>query len=60
MRIRMVNSFSQYKNTQGEYCPTPIIVVGGKWIANLGFKPGDKVKLCGKPGLVVVKLLKQE
>ena len=60
MRIRTVNSFSKYKNRQGELCPTPFISLNGKWVAHLGFSPGHKFKIYGKTGFIVVKLIKPE
>ena len=60
MRIRTVNSFSKYKNRQGELCPTPFIFINGKWVAHLGFSPGDKFKIYGRTGFIIIKLIKPE
>ena len=60
MRIRTVNSFSKYKNEHGEFVPNPFIALNGKWVAKLGFTPGDKVKLYSKAGLILVKLIKPQ
>ena len=59
-RIRTVNYMPKLKNNQGEIYTYPRIMLQGKCVANLGFRPGDKVLICGKTGLIVVKLIKPE
>ena len=59
-RIRTVNSKAKLRNENGELVPSPCIVLQGKHVAKLGFKEGDKILVCGRAELIVVKLLKSE
>lgn len=47
---------TKYHNRERAYVAVPAIRIEGKWLGQLGFKQGAKVKLlCKKNKLVIIK-----
>jgi hypothetical protein len=59
-KVLHVMAFDYYKRSNGRFYPVPCIRLQGKWVARLGFEPGQKIEIVAKEGLVIVRPAKQE
>ena len=46
-----------YEMSGYQYKPTPTIMLKGHWLADLGFKAGDHIKVCCERRKITIQLL---